>query len=129
MALTGYLIVSADNRDALEVQVLEKAAEGYVPYGASYSVERKFMQTMVIGDVAGGGGSEPGATTFRELTDIDFESNVVNAMLFCSATGDPPSFTMQGANGARFESVMFTYLSGLPGFAAGFDLKVNAGGD
>lgn len=139
MALTGYLIVSADSRDALEVLVLEKAVEGYIPYGASYSTERKFLQTMVIGDVAGGG-SGGGGGSIATLTDVSL--GLVSPL----ATGDmllvgdmdgdaatwinlPFNPTVQGLVEAFGPAVISTYLQGLPGFVPGNVLTVNATSD
>lgn len=135
MALTGYLIVSADSRDALETAVLDKAAEGYIPYGASYSVERKFLQTMVIGDVAGGGGSSGGGS-IATLTDVfygDLQPPGAGDFLFAYAMdGDNPKWTnynlssvVEGLITAFTPAAITTYLEGLPGYAAGFRLAVN----
>lgn len=67
MAITKYLVVSENSNDALERKVLALATgpDGYVPYGPAIFTDRKFIQTMVVGDVAG----SVGVVSSEDITD------------------------------------------------------------
>lgn len=142
MALTGYKLVKGDEQDELERRVLDLAADGYIPYGGAHYEEgaRVWIQTMVIGDVAGGGGGGGGATSLAELTDVSLgllSPLAPSDMLIVGDTGEegttwtnyPSQPLIVGLIEAFGPGVVTTYLTGLPGYnAANTQTLTNATG-